>query len=647
VHMHLGPKRIGRGTIVLAISYLIAIQIKLLEFVNKMTPTADQASLLYAIARLEPSLRVHYEEARIKAPMIVESESSLLTFLRAENMDDANAAMKLVTYWKYRMEIFGSRAFLPLLDLSGNGALDETDIQHLRMGGVVVLPNDDIGQKVLCLDYLRCQCTAESIPLRCWFYILATLYTQSLSDIDRKIVLILVEDSFEQLPYEKFFIVLKEAFPLNVVNIHCCYLQSEQVISENYVTYFATFLRQIFHDKEDCSVKVHVKSRNDNLHSQLKVYGLQKDNLPTTLGGSWLYISFRAGIDKETGKSIPHNPIAGRSEASTNSRIAKAKSDERRVRKRITDLIYARKRRQQDKQQEVRLKQQCSELRRKNAVLQHENIRLVQKVAQAKIEISIVESHQILACSNNRQTAITGIHYPFSIPRKITPQLNPVWCDQFTPTSTSTAASAQNLVTDLNRIGQLNENNLLKLFLMKENIEKQRLIERIAIESLALQNGGPNILSSNYSPPINSNTIIPMNHYGTAVSEQHRLSVLNQQLLDRPLNTINRQLNINLLELSGSLYEAALPTSTSGSFPPYLKAIQRTFLPTLGQKAPPLPTFSSSSSTNSMILQPHTKLTVSHGQILSDQLRQMTQCNETSPQDNNHHQQQLLPRVLL
>lgn len=408
-----------------------------------MTSIEHHEALRNAIARIDPSLRVHYEEAQQKAPMIVESESSLDAFLHSESMDYTSAAMKLVTYWKYRKEVFGSRAFLSLLDLSGKGALDESDVYHLRMGSVVALPDDDKGRKVLCLDYLRCQCTIESIPLRCWFYIFSTLWTQNVIDLDREVVIILIEDNAQQSHSERLFVVLKEAFPVKVVNIHCCYLQSEQPVSENHVAYFLTFLRQIFHDKQDSFVKVHVKTGQDDLYSQLQVYGLHKESLPTTLGGSWLYVSFRDSIDKEAGKTKACNSTPSKNDA-VFSKIVKAKNDERRIRKRITDLIYARKRRQQDKQEENRLKQKCAELRQKNAGLWKEHIVLAQTVAKVKHQISIVGLQQIRANSIQRKAVEMVTHGSNPYHGSITPSMNSFSFNQNLIPSTSTVLPPSN-----------------------------------------------------------------------------------------------------------------------------------------------------------------------------------------------------------
>ena len=104
---------------------------------------------------VDPNSRGDYDEALQLAPDIVERETPFHLFLTAEDMNEFRATTKLATYWKYRKELFASRALRPLLDLSGCGALDDNDISVLRMGCVVPLPDDDKGRKVIRRSSLR------------------------------------------------------------------------------------------------------------------------------------------------------------------------------------------------------------------------------------------------------------------------------------------------------------------------------------------------------------------------------------------------------------------------------------------------------------------------------------------------------------
>ena len=348
---------------------------------------------------VDPNVRVHYEEALKLAPAIVENESPFDLFLRSEHLNESRAAFKLATYWKYRKELFGARALQSIFDLSGNGALDNDDVSVLRMGCVVRLPDDDKGRKVICFDDLRCHCTSESIRMHCWFYLLVTASLERTSNPDQELVILLIRDSNRQFDYERFFIMIYDAIPVKVCNIHCCYLQSEDDLFSNYVSYLSTFLRQIFKNTDDSFVSIHTKIDHQDLCLQLQEHGLQKKNLPTTLGGSWLYLSFQADIDKESDihKKQSNPGSCGAAE--------KPISDARRIKKRKTDVVYARKRRRKDKLLEADLKQQCLALAQNNDVLRQEYADLLQSMAAAKNIVNSIEASKITQFSNhlNRQ----------------------------------------------------------------------------------------------------------------------------------------------------------------------------------------------------------------------------------------------------
>ena len=61
------------------------------------------------------------------------------------------AAKRLATYWRYRFEVFGHRAFLPI-DLSGRGAVPAEDVRTMQSGTIMMLPNDLSGKSVLYVD---------------------------------------------------------------------------------------------------------------------------------------------------------------------------------------------------------------------------------------------------------------------------------------------------------------------------------------------------------------------------------------------------------------------------------------------------------------------------------------------------------------
>jgi hypothetical protein len=129
--------------------------------------------------------KADYLEAIEKAPFLVETESDVLKFARAENYDPWAAARRLIAYWKVRKHHFGERAFLPMTQ-TGNGALTHEDIVVLKSGPVVILPSDDKGRHVHYSDRSRLiDKSPETLQARCrcLFYLLTII---SESEITQK-----------------------------------------------------------------------------------------------------------------------------------------------------------------------------------------------------------------------------------------------------------------------------------------------------------------------------------------------------------------------------------------------------------------------------------------------------------------------------
>jgi hypothetical protein len=93
-----------------------------------------------------------YLEALERAPLLVETESDPIRFLRCEKYVAGAAAHRLVSYWEVRKKIFGpDRAFLPMTQ---NGAMAE-DMVYSEKGFTTMLPDDDHGRPVVCCDRIR------------------------------------------------------------------------------------------------------------------------------------------------------------------------------------------------------------------------------------------------------------------------------------------------------------------------------------------------------------------------------------------------------------------------------------------------------------------------------------------------------------
>jgi hypothetical protein len=84
---------------------------------NEKLPSKHHAFsyLEVALVMIVDSEKEDYAKALEVAPELVSTESDPMRFLRYTNFNVAAAAQRLVLYWKRRCELFGDRAFRPLL----------------------------------------------------------------------------------------------------------------------------------------------------------------------------------------------------------------------------------------------------------------------------------------------------------------------------------------------------------------------------------------------------------------------------------------------------------------------------------------------------------------------------------------------------
>lgn len=167
---------------------------------------------------LDKSRTKSYHRALSLSPDLVKSESDPLLFLKRESMNPFTAAKRLALYWEYREEVFRERAFLPIQDRTGMGALSEEDLA-LFHGALQELPCDSDGCPVLFLNQLRLEgSTINDNRRRLLFYRFHQASTKSEKAQTEGVVLInLLHFSFEQSVVRigkiHYFLQCKRYFP--------------------------------------------------------------------------------------------------------------------------------------------------------------------------------------------------------------------------------------------------------------------------------------------------------------------------------------------------------------------------------------------------------------------------------------------------
>lgn len=135
-----------------------------------VTPSlADPVMLLFKVLDSIPeNLKEDLAHAQRMAPQLITLESDPMKFIRYHNFDYQAAAMMLISYWRFRKDIFGDRFLLPMI-ATGDGALEQRDIDFMKVGVSVMLPPDLTGCSVMCMDDSRRLDDDEKTRLRFTF----------------------------------------------------------------------------------------------------------------------------------------------------------------------------------------------------------------------------------------------------------------------------------------------------------------------------------------------------------------------------------------------------------------------------------------------------------------------------------------------
>ena len=394
------------------------------------------------------------EVALQQAHDLVRTESPPQQFLQLCHGNVEDAATRLLTYWVKRHETFGDdRYLLPLFNLSGGttGALSEDDIATLRTGFLRHLPNDSHNRNVLFLDNsisgpLLEGRTRREVRLRCLFYLAsaATTAVESSTALDDR-------DSNEQEEEDVLFLrplvlvrysrspkmylgkagrvlSLLEALPRKIEqfwNVYDPPPGARRMFQDTVVPLFEDFPGK---ERYQNILQSYVASSPDDLHRWLRDRGLNPEHLPPSAGGSfpkahhmrWLEERLQEDRSSNEGTIAPpmRPSVAAAGSSPPNARkrshnqvdrcdnvrstavaAAAAAADVQQLvarmeRRRQSDLVYSRNRRQRVRQEERRLQTECYQLSRESKVLRHEGERLLRLLDEATAMVWGLEQQQ-------------------------------------------------------------------------------------------------------------------------------------------------------------------------------------------------------------------------------------------------------------
>ena len=263
-----------------------------------LVPIQDKTALLHAC---------------MVCPALVQRESPPLRFLEFEGFNYYAAAARWAKYWDLRFKLFGpDRAFLPIADFTGNGAISADLVDYIASGVAVVLPPDDQQRPVLFCDRSR-------IPSECLHWSnecrqkLAFAVLQKIMLISKSFVLVFFASSkprFFPGTGEWFSDAVAHAFPtkLSALYIICKPPKSRfKAFAATYFPVFALILNRTFRHRQ--VVIDFLVGESEELLKALVTKGLNPADIPESVGGSWKYDDFEEWVRRQARTSIDNNSL--------------------------------------------------------------------------------------------------------------------------------------------------------------------------------------------------------------------------------------------------------------------------------------------------------------------------------------------------
>lgn len=233
-------------------------------------------------------------QAHEQCPQLCKDDFQLM-FLRCEVFNADLAVQRYASYWKKRVAIFGpNRAFLPLTFSSsggggGGGAMDDVGIQQAFDMGVMTLlegVHDPSGRAIVYFDpsrYDKTKYTVETIIPAFWYVLHAALETPS---AQQKGVVFVGDpgratlSQFDRAVGKELIASLKGALPVRLAAFHLVHPPS-------FAKIVIPIMKLFMSERMKKRIVIHSGKEDKVLQNLQDKYGLTKDMLPTTIGGTY------------------------------------------------------------------------------------------------------------------------------------------------------------------------------------------------------------------------------------------------------------------------------------------------------------------------------------------------------------------------
>lgn len=242
-----------------------------------------------------------------QCPELIQRESSPMLFLLRADFNSWAAAARLAKYWDMRYQAFGpDRAFLPVLDLSGNGALPPFSVNYVATGVGTILPPDDQGRPVLFIDRSRLtdDFARANNEVR-WHVCCYTLTKLMLLAPNFVAVLFLTtKPRFYPGAGSWFSDALLKAFPVKMDAAYVICRSPRSTFRSFVATFLPVITRLTRNSYSQFNVTFDIGDMDD-LRKKLIQKGMHPETIPEAVGGTWSYEIFEDWMINERNETPP------------------------------------------------------------------------------------------------------------------------------------------------------------------------------------------------------------------------------------------------------------------------------------------------------------------------------------------------------
>ena len=326
-----------------------------------------------AIKLLPKEETAAYFRVKKEQPDLIEKESNPMNYLKYDKYNTWAAGKRLCLYWHKRVAAFQERALLPM-NQTGEGALSKQDCSQLSTAYWTFPSTDEEGRSIAIQDLSALQKDDVQSRKRVFFY-LNHIVLQNPQTVEKGVLLISI---LSDTAVEKFTRLwgqqpaVHKAFPWSFNKVHFIPKFRKLAILEEVAPYCLSVVKQAGLEDRHC---VHVlKNKRDAVHKLAK-YGIRKDNLPESLGGTYTYEKFIIWQERQI-RIEWELPLGALDESDGKYKarlLSELNPEERKERKRRYNIVHSRRKRRRDRVEAEVIKRQAGELEQEYEDLADEN----------------------------------------------------------------------------------------------------------------------------------------------------------------------------------------------------------------------------------------------------------------------------------